>query len=464
MRAGNMQGTAACFDLTDIVRYAQSNERVTGIQRVQVNLLGHLVRTHGGQVIRCVFHHPVRKHMVEVDASALFDAPEFDALAMRQRLRVERGPRWLPARNSRKRYLARFEGRKLRRALGKVDIFLASLFMPRRLAAMGLALQHIVHDALPLRRIDRLPDGVPYVFLSSGVKVEPVVRFAEEHAKRGGEVVHLVYDLLPLVHPEYFTAGMVDDYREWMTELRKLRPRAICISEWTAHDLRRTLGDEADAWDIHPMPMAHELLGFERNADVPRPAAPDGRLPDKPYVLCVGTLEVRKNGDGLLQAWKRLLDSGRGDLPMLVFAGRRGWLAHGFADLLESSAPLREHVHIVDAPSDTELAWLYRHSLFTAYPSHYEGWGLPVGESAWFGRYCIASRSSSIPEVCGELIDYVDPSDPDDIARRLAHALDHPEHVRAREAAIRAAPLRRWTDVADDILRLVHAASRRHAT
>ena len=59
-------------------------------------------------------------------------------------------------------------------------------------------------------------------------------------------------------------------------------------------------------------------------------------------------------------------------------------------------------MRIVDSPSDRELAYLYQRCLFAAYPSLYEGWGLPVGEAAWFGKYVISSNATSLPEVCGD--------------------------------------------------------------
>ena len=68
--------------------------------------------------------------------------------------------------------------------------------------------------------------------------------------------------------------------------------------------------------------------------------------------------------------------------------------------------------------TDVELALLYRKCLLTMFPSLAEGWGLPVGESLAYGKICIASRAGAIPEVGGELVDYVDPYDASRRARR----------------------------------------------
>jgi len=143
------------------------------------------------------------------------------------------------------------------------------------------------------------------------------------------------------------------------------------------------------------------------------------------------------------------------DLPQLIFAGKYGWKIAAFLAKLESNPALKEKVTILSSPSDRDLAFLYQKSLFTIYPSIYEGWGLPVGESAWFGRYVISSSATSLPEVCGELVDYVDPNDIGDICDKVIFALKNPSHVAEVEGRIRSAKLRTWDDVAECIMQNV---------
>ncbi|MBC7943033.1 glycosyltransferase, partial [Candidatus Saccharibacteria bacterium] len=74
--------------------------------------------------------------------------------------------------------------------------------------------------------------------------------------------------------------------------------------------------------------------------------------------------------------------------------------------------------------SDEELSWIYDHSLFSVYPSHYEGWGLPVAESIAHGVPCIASNTSSIPEIAGDLIPYFSPTSTDECLQAICGLLD----------------------------------------
>jgi glycosyltransferase involved in cell wall biosynthesis len=84
---------------------------------------------------------------------------------------------------------------------------------------------------------------------------------------------------------------------------------------------------------------------------------------------------------------------------------------------------------------------------------------LPVGEAAWFGKYVISSNATSLPEVCGALIDYVDPCDLSALCNALERAISEPDYVRRKEQAIAQAPMRRWSDVAEDIFACISQPS-----
>ena len=95
------------------------------------------------------------------------------------------------------------------------------------------------------------------------------------------------------------------------------------------------------------------------------------------------------------------------------------------------------------------------------FPSLAEGWGLPVGESLAHGKICIASRAGAIPEVGGELVDYIDPYNVSEGLDLLSRYLDDPELRRRREREIAGHfHPRRWREVADDFLNSAQALAR----
>ena len=131
------------------------------------------------------------------------------------------------------------------------------------------------------------------------------------------------------------------------------------------------------------------------------------------FLLCVGTIEVRKN-HALLYSTYKLADERGIELPPMVIVGRRGWLSEDIYEVMTHDPQTRAKFVFLHDATDEELAWLYRHCEFTVYPSFYEGWGLPIGESLAYGVPCVASRTSSMPEVAGELIPYFSPSSADE--------------------------------------------------
>src|SRR5690606_22141953 len=149
-----------------------------------------------------------------------------------------------------------------------------------------------------------------------------------------------------------------------------------------------------------------------------------------------GTLEIRKNHEVLYRAVLDLLARGR-EPPLLVFAGMRGWRVDDLLQTLEHDPRVRNRIRIVAHASDADIDALYRSCLFTAFPSHYEGWGLPVAESLAYGKFCIASSAGSIPEVGGELTALLSPHDVRAWADALWHYASDSHTLQVREAAIR---------------------------
>jgi glycosyltransferase involved in cell wall biosynthesis len=162
-------------------------------------------------------------------------------------------------------------------------------------------------------------------------------------------------------------------------------------------------------------------------------------LPDEvqAFTLSVGTFEARKNHWLLYQAWRRLILQFGARIPPLVLAGRMGWATRDVLQQIHDDPVVRDRVIVLLGVSDEELSWLYRNCQFTLYPSHYEGWGLPVAESLVYGKYCICTNASSVPEVAGDLVDYHDPLDAMTCMELVQRALFEPGFLQGREERIR---------------------------
>jgi len=135
-----------------------------------------------------------------------------------------------------------------------------------------------------------------------------------------------------------------------------------------------------------------------------------------------------------------------------VLAGPLGYGSEEVVAFLKQSGRCGATVHLLPAPSDAELTWLYQNCQFTVYVSLAEGWGLPIGESLWFGKSCMASRATAMPEVGGDRVVYVDPESIDEMAGALRRLLDEEGYVDRLNQRISRSDLRTWRDFHRDLL------------
>lgn len=270
--------------------------------------------------------------------------------------------------------------------------------------------------------------------------------------RAGMRIGVLVYDIIPITHPEHCDERLSHDFALSFADAMSSFDFVLTISEFTAGEVRRYLARHGlPALPVEAVPLAH--------SDALRhgpPPASWGRsiahLRGRPFALMVSTIESRKNHAYLVSAWKHMMDEGL-DPPDLVFVGRHGWRVQGLMDAIASLDRLDGRLHVVHDLSDRDLGTLYSACLFTLFPSLVEGWGLPVGEGLAHGRPCIASSTSSIPEVGGGLVDYVDPLNLRDgipVIRRMAFDRQYRDR---RAAEVRAGlVLRDWRAVGADLL------------
>jgi glycosyltransferase involved in cell wall biosynthesis len=154
---------------------------------------------------------------------------------------------------------------------------------------------------------------------------------------------------------------------------------------------------------------------------------------ERPFILGLGTLEPRKNFTGLIEAFARLRER-RHLEHELVIVGRRGWLYEPVFERVQALGVERQ-VRFLGFAADEHLPAIYTLASCLAYPSFYEGFGLPVLEAMACGTPVVTSQSSSLPEVAGSAAILVDPHDADS----LVDALDRVLFDDALRAELRAA-------------------------
>jgi glycosyltransferase involved in cell wall biosynthesis len=171
------------------------------------------------------------------------------------------------------------------------------------------------------------------------------------------------------------------------------------------------------------------------------------------FWLNVGTIEPRKNQRRLAEAYARYLALGGKAMP-LVLAGGKGWLMDHFQSHLEQLG-IAAHVILTGYVTDDELIWLYRNCYGNLYPSHFEGFGLPVLEGMQFGAPTLASTSTSIPEIATGAAVMCSPEDTEQWAQSMFRiASNTNEREQLGMSGLRKASRFSWKHSADALLRL----------
>lgn len=274
--------------------------------------------------------------------------------------------------------------------------------------------------------------------------------------RAGARLAAYIYDIIPISHPEYCDANLVRDFSTSLSEICLVCDFMLTISDFTRITLDKFLADNgARKIPTATVPLAHSLTGPPTSVHS-WPVSLQ-RVRGREFVAYVSTVEGRKNHAYVINVWRKLIADGV-EVPDLVFVGRKGWRISGLMDLLDGTQNLGGRVHIVHDLTDAELNAVYRESLFTIFTSFVEGWGLPVGESLMHGTPCVASSTSSIPEVGGDFVDYVDPNNVNEGVAVIGRMIQDRDYLASRRQNIvdNFVP-RGWAEVARTFVDQIHA-------
>jgi glycosyltransferase involved in cell wall biosynthesis len=240
--------------------------------------------------------------------------------------------------------------------------------------------------------------------------------FALPPTRRACQTLLTVHDLSFVHHPDAF----VPPLRRY---LKRVVPRSIERADLVLADSVHTRSDLIRLFAVSNERVKVIYPGMDTRF---RPQPEPGEsarvrqrhaIDDRPYVLSVGTLQPRKNYVRLIQAFVRSRASM--DTQLLI-AGGHGWL---YADIV-AEAEKHESVRLLGFVEDRHLPALYRQAALFAFPSLYEGFGLPVLEAMGCGVPVVCSRTSSLPEVAGDAALLIDPLNVDALEEALTRALE----------------------------------------
>ncbi len=209
----------------------------------------------------------------------------------------------------------------------------------------------------------------------------------------GARFVTLIHDLIPLDFPEFTSPAQTKRHQRRIATVAELADSAIVNSEATRAALRRRLNRD--------LPTVVAPLGLDLAIGRPKTAV-------RPYFVCLGTIEPRKNQALLLDIWQHLAAERGEQAPRLLLVGRRGWRSEPIGSQLARLFPLvEERAGLPDAA----LVPLLQGARAVLLPSFAEGFGLPVVEALAQGVPVLCSDLPALRESGGGVPEYLNPTD-----------------------------------------------------
>lgn len=260
-------------------------------------------------------------------------------------------------------------------------------------------------------------------------------------------VVHdLTFRILPSAHlplSRFFLRMM-------MSLFLKRADAVIAVSESTRRDLMRYYNVPGDS--IH---VVYEGVSPHFRPAVDQDWIESVRrrygLPDR-FALFLGTIEPRKNIPVLLDVLTEI----RKETPdlSLVISGQKGWRAEKIVQRIKKSAS-SDNVVVTGVVAEKDLPALYTMASVFLFPSHYEGFGLPVLEAMACGTPVICTNTSSLPEIVGKAAMLLPPDDTGEWINGIRHVMNTPESARdMRCRGVETASRFRWEETADRVLKI----------
>ncbi len=306
-----------------------------------------------------------------------------------------------------------------------------------------------------LRPIRAAPLQPPVVYLQASPHhltkpklVEMILR--RERAK----FICLVHDLIPIEFPEYARPAGAAEHRVRIDTMVRFCDGLIANSAATL----ATIQPWIDRSGRSPRTaIAH--LGVEDHAIARQTARTPG---ERPYFVCIGTIEPRKNHLLLLNIWRRLSDTyGAAAIPRLVLIGRRGWENEQIVDMLDRCPALKGCVEEYSGLPDSQVWKMLSGAQALLMPSFAEGYGMPVTEALDLGVPVLCSDVDALREAGGDAPDYLDPIDGPVWLRAIQNYARDDSAERIAQL-VRLASWKRpsWQDHVNDVLGLVNEVAR----
>lgn len=263
-------------------------------------------------------------------------------------------------------------------------------------------------------------------------------KLAESLKARGVGIVSVMYDLIPLTHPQFCDNHLVKVFDEWFDWIARTADGFMAISQTISQEveaelrLRRGAAAERQWHGYFQLGSELDLNGSGAACDPEVKRLFDGKTP---VYLMVSTIEPRKNHAYLLDAFDLLW--ARGADVRLCIIGKVGWKTEALIERIKTHPEYKRRLFMFNGANDTSLEYAYAHARALVFPSYVEGFGLPLVEAMQRGLPAMASDIPVFREVGGDFMAYFELQDPASLAAQV-------ERYEAEGTFPSARPLQDW--------------------
>lgn len=276
----------------------------------------------------------------------------------------------------------------------------------------------------------------------------------------GAIFIPMIHDLIPTEYPEYSRPREPARHKERLKTISKLAAGSIVPSDVVGRSLGSVLAGlgskNAKIWTIpHGVP---DGLNERR---IRREDSPEAR----PYFVCLGTIEPRKNHLLLLHLWRKMASDPGSAPPKLVLIGKRGWENENIVDLLDRCDPVKTHVEEFNCLDDDAAIRCIQGARGLLFPTFSEGFGLPLAEAIALGVPSICADIPVLREVGGGVPEYIDPLDGPGWLSALGDFCAEGPRYKRQKQALAGASFWGWTQSVEASIKQIDAfAERVHAS
>ncbi len=269
----------------------------------------------------------------------------------------------------------------------------------------------------------------------------------------GLKIVTFLYDVMPIKFPEYFEQFAVEKFKKFLNAHLKYSSAFICISRASERDLLEYAG-QVDAKTTN-----FSTTSIQLGVDHTRTIADQVSWPlpstIQRYILCVSTIEPRKNHNLLLAAFEKAAQQCQ-DVA-LVLVGKKGWKSNQFIQQLKQHPLWQKRIFWFCNINDATLSSFYKRAHLVVIPSLYEGLGLPVVEALNYGCVTLCSNTGGLPEAGGLHAIYFDPRKKDQLIQVLKQYLHNNKAHEQKSLMVRAFKGPSWNSTISSIIKTLES-------